>query len=291
MRLRLVPSVVSFWGSIIRVAGIFLMAACATFLQAKGDLSGIIAVASADIRNNPNDAAAYLRRGNAGVEEGDFDGAIADFNEFIRLKPNDASSYVSRGEMKCHKGDIDGAITDESDAIRLNSNLAVAYSDRGSFKEFKGDLNGAIADYNEAIRCNPNDAETYSNRGLVKQAKGDPVGAMVDEAEAIRLNPKSANAYNNLAWLRAVSPDGKFRNGLQAVEYARKACELSGWKDEGYIDTLAAAYAEVGNFDEAVKWQTECLKFKMPKEEMDQCRQRLALYEQKKPYREESTHK
>ena len=49
-------------------------------------------------------------------------------------------------------------------------------------------------------------------------------------------------------------------NGKQAVEYANKACDLTGWKNANYLSTLAAAYAEVGNFDEATKWQTKCIE-------------------------------
>jgi tetratricopeptide (TPR) repeat protein len=325
IHLRPVTSVVSLWSPILRIAGVILMAGCAAFLQAKDDPSGIIAVASADIRTNPNDAAAYLRRGNAEADAGDFDRAIADINEVIRLKPNDAASYTNRGDVRVLKGDLDGGIADYDEAVRRDPNAADAYMNRGAVKFTKGDLDGAIADENKAIQLNPKLANAYDNRGGAKQAKGDFDGAIADEDEAIRRNPSlilaysergaakqakgdldaaiadfnesirrdpnSANAYNGFAWWRAVSPNGKFRNGPQAVEYARKACELSGWKEEAYIDTLAAAYAEVGNFSEAVKWQTECLKFTLPKEEADQCRQRLTLYEQKKPYRGESTHK
>jgi hypothetical protein len=52
------------------------------------------------------------------------------------------------------------------------------------------------------------------------------------------------------------------------------------------IDTLAAAYAEAGNFDSAVKWETRYLQFNLSKHRADGARRRLALYQQKQPYRE-----
>jgi hypothetical protein len=61
-----------------------------------------------------------------------------------------------------------------------------------------------------------------------------------------------AAAWDNLAWIRASSPQAKFRDGLEAVRLAEHACELTGYKMPVYVGTLAAAYAEAGRFEEAV---------------------------------------
>jgi Flp pilus assembly protein TadD len=91
---------------------------------------------------------------------------------------------------------------------------------------------------------------------------------------------------NNLAWLLAISPNEKLRNGKEAVELARRACELSDWKDPSFIGTMAAASAEVGNFDDAVKWQRKSLELGVPEIEVEQAHRRLKLYEQRKPFHE-----
>ena len=81
-------------------------------------------------------------------------------------------------------------------------------------------------------------------------------------------------------------PDAKFRDGKKALESATKACELSEWKDSYHVDTLAAAYAEAGDFDAAVKWQTKATALYEPGEDQKNAQWRLKLYQEKKPYRE-----
>ena len=72
------------------------------------------------------------------------------------------------------------------------------------------------------------------------------------------------------------------------MEAAKRACELTDWKVANYLRTLAAACAEDGQFDEAVKWEEKALADQPPKPaQAEEARQRLQLYREKKPYREE----
>ena len=58
---------------------------------------------------------------------------------------------------------------------------------------------------------------------------------------------------NYLAWILATNPDGKLRNGAEAVDWAKRVCEQDGYKQPQFLDTLAAAQAEAGQFADAVK--------------------------------------
>ena len=82
--------------------------------------------------------------------------------------------------------------------------------------------------------------------------------------------------------------EAKFRDGKRAVALATTACGLTNWKDANKLDTLAAAYAEAGDFDAAITWQTTAIELLHDEMERGAYRSRLALYQAKKPYREPS---
>ena len=86
--------------------------------------------------------------------------------------------------------------------------------------------------------------------------------------------------------LLATTPNDGLRDGKRALELARAACELTNWKNPNYIDTLAAAYAETGDFEQAVNWETKALEFPDFIEKNGQAaRKRLEFYRKHQPYR------
>jgi tetratricopeptide (TPR) repeat protein len=228
----------------------------------------------------------FAIRGNIWATNGQHDEAISDYNESIRLNPKDSATYNHRGISWADKGEYDIAISDYNEAIRLDPKYYQSYGSRASAWHNKGDYDKAIADYNEIIRLDPKIAKAYGLRGRASAAKGDYDKAFSDYTEAIQLDPKSAVAYSGLAWLLATCPDASYRRAKHAVESARKACELSDWKVPKYIGNLAAAYAEAGDFDEAVKWQTRALSMYSDKDKKE-WGFLIDLYKSGKPYRDE----
>ena len=111
----------------------------------------------------------------------------------------------------------------------------------------KGDWAKGIEDFNKAIQFNPQNSDAFAKRGYGYYQKAEYQKGIDDIKEAIRLNPKDAESLNNLAWFRATCPDASVRDGKEAVEAGKKACELTDWKEWHCIGTLAAAYAEAGD--------------------------------------------
>jgi Zn-dependent protease len=130
-------------------------------------------------------------------------------------------------------------------------------------------------------------ATALTNRGIVSIRRGNWQRAIEDCREAIRLQPKLVNAHNNLAWLLAVCPIDALRNGPEAVEHATWACNATGWSKPNCLGTLAAAYAEVGDFDQAVRWHRRALADPAYSKTYGEATvsHRLQLYEQGLPCR------
>ncbi|NIM70661.1 MAG: hypothetical protein GTO48_09480, partial [Xanthomonadales bacterium] len=73
-------------------------------------------------------------------------------------------------------------------------------------------------------------------------------------------NPGDVAVANNLAWLLATCPEPRYRNGPRALRLARQACEATAHKSPPLLDSLAAAYAETGQFDQAVATTRQALE-------------------------------
>jgi len=116
-------------------------------------------------------------------------------------------------------------------------------------------------------------------------AKGDKVQMMQDLNKAIEVSPKDSPVWHNRAWLLATSPNADHRDGKLAVAAATKAMELPMWSEFRVLVVLAAAYAEAGDFEQAVKWQKKVVDMLPPTQRADY-ESRLALYLESKPYHE-----
>lgn len=254
-----------------------------------GSLDKAIGEYDTTIRLNPSFDWAYYDRAIAHALKGDYEKSIRDSTEAIRLNPNDADFYNNRGLSYQSIGKLDKALADYNKAIHLAPKQLENYCARADILENIGQLDKASADYDQVTRLNPRNAPGYVFRGYAHFAKGNYKAAALDFEQAVRFSPRDYDALVSLAWFQATCPEDSLRNGKEALEQALRACELSQWKHSNGVDTLAAAYAEVGDFDRAVKYQTQAINMKgvyaLRRKEMQE---RLELYRQRQPYRKVS---
>jgi tetratricopeptide (TPR) repeat protein len=232
-----------------------------------------------------------VRMGNAAAEKRGYAKAIKCYDAALMVSPQNYRAFYDRGLVFFDEKDYERAIGDFTEAIKLNSRHARSYRMRGSTYRRMGKYPEALADYTKAIDLDPGNFNTFCYRGWVYSKTGDAGRAIKDYRSVIERAPEEHFGYNNLAWIYATWPDEKVRNGAKALELATKACELSGWKKHLCIGTLAAAEAETGNFDDAVKHQQQALVLAradpaLGAKMLRQMDDALAGYQQKRAYRD-----
>jgi HEAT repeat protein/tetratricopeptide (TPR) repeat protein len=239
------------------------------------------------IHLDPDDLQAFRIRARLHEQLNDWPSAVADWTEVIRLAPEDAQARLHRGDALRRLSEFERAASDFTFVIERQPSNAEAYNGRAVVLKHQGHLERALADYSEAIRLSPQRAAFYFNRSLAAKALRDYAQAQADLEVVLRLNPEHAAGHNNLAWFRATCPEAGFRNGAQAVAHARRACELSGWGKALYLQTLAAAHAEAGQFEEAVRSSRKALEHRdrLTAAQVEEFTGHLRLFEQGKPVR------
>jgi HEAT repeat protein/Tfp pilus assembly protein PilF len=214
----------------------------------------------------------------------------------MRIDPDD----YDRGILAMESRDYEGAIRFLTKALRTNPGTSeqkqileyLAQCHRALAEAFlaNNDVRPALEHLDKWIQLQPNDANALLRRARVYHFQlSASAKAVADYKRALELlpkEPKSAGVYNEIAWILATCPKAEVRDGMEAILYAKQACEIQ--RNPLYVDTLAAAYAEAGNFEEAVKFQKEALKHPhdFRSGEFEGAQARLGLYESRKPYHE-----
>jgi Flp pilus assembly protein TadD len=250
---------------------------------APGNGSAAIAVTSL-VTPPPSPGATLAQQGLAAQRVGRLQEAIDDFTKAIQLDPTNEQAYKWRGFAYRSMGQHEQAIADFNQAILLNPKDSRAYSQRAFTYRLEGKNDLAIADFTMAVQLDPTNAYAFNHRGNIYDREGQYEKALNDYIQAIQANPTYIGALNNLAWLLSTCPSADFRNGKKAVEFATKACDLSQWKNPQFVDTFAAACAEAGDFDNAVKWETQFLAMPIGATRSADGQGRLALYQARQPY-------
>lgn len=239
---------------------------------------------------NPIHWKALHNRGFSFAVDGKYEKAIQDFNETIRLNPRYANAWFNRGEVHYHRNDFEAAISDYEEAIRLGPGEADYYFARGNAYHRMRRHEQAMADYNRSIEIDPQNAEAYVYRGDAWADLGRYDDAAQDYRAAVKIDDQLAAGYRSIAWLMATCPDERFRDTERGVAAALKAVRLDGSQNYRYLETLAAAQANDGQFDRAAETQEKAIKIAdgtAQQSFIDVMRARLARYERRQPYRQQ----
>ena len=242
----------------------------------------------AALEADPASARGYNDLGVLLLDTGRVEEAVAQFEKAAALKPDFAAARGNLGRALEKLGRLDEALIQLRKAIESDARYAPAHYNLGQVLSQRGDATGATAEWRSAIEIDPNYAEAHDSLGDALDAQGRAVEALTHWRDAIELQPNDAHALRRAAWALATSPDAAIRNGDDALRFAVRAVELSGGKDARVLDTLAAAYAEKGQFADAAltarRAQARATEDKQPAL-ADEIKGRIALYEAGRPFR------
>jgi serine/threonine-protein kinase len=160
--------------------------------------------------------------------------------------------------------------------LAIDPDFAPAWATRAGIRVREGLYAEASRDIARAMELRPGDLGDLHNRAIIWTALGRYDRAIRDYETVLREDPGSAGTRNNLAWLLATAKDPRVRDGPRAVAYAREA--LVSRRQPAWLDTLAAAHAECGDFDRAVAAEEEAFRLSDPPNE--RFRRRLEGYRQ-----------
>jgi tetratricopeptide (TPR) repeat protein len=267
----------------------------AKMVERQGNSDGSIAIYREATAAHPqcvelHDGLAKLleRQGKTAESNAELDTMIDLLREQLRSNPEAIELYHTLAKVVARRGKAEESIAVYRDAIKahpesveLHEWFAELLEKQGKADESNAELDKTIDLLHEKLRLKE-DAGIHSHLGTAYLRRGKHREGIAQLRLAIKRDPGAT--CNEIAWSLATDQNPELRDGQTAVEFATRACELTEWKNPAHLDTLAAAHAESGDFDSAVKWQTKAIGLLTDRRETEDYRTRLKLYQEKKPY-------
>ena len=175
------------------------------------------------------------------------------YRRALELNPRFAEAHNNLAAALLPTGQTDEAIRHLRQAIEIDPKYADARYNLGSALLQLGRPDEAILQLQIALQIKPSDADSHYNLGTAFLQIGRREEAIVNLEKALERKPEDPEVLNNLAWMLATSADPRLRNGRKAVELAQQANKLTSGSNMYITATLAAAYAETGQFTEAIE--------------------------------------
>jgi tetratricopeptide (TPR) repeat protein len=191
--------------------------------------------------------------GEAIFKQGRTDEAIEHFQRALHIEPNLATSHASLGAALLRKGQLNDALGHLRRALEIDPKQAPALSSLGVALLEMGRPDESLAHLRKALEIDPNDSDVNYNLANTYLHMGRANEALAHYSKTLQLDPIDIEALNNMSWILATWPDALIRDGARAVEMAERANSLTRSESPIISATLAAAYAEAGRFNEAIK--------------------------------------
>ncbi len=253
------------------------------------------------IELDPRDAEALVMRGMLYYQEKQVEKANRDITDSLLIRPDSMSGVLMRSMVAAQEGRFADAIADMEMLVRADPTQLEWIRQLASYYQLDKRPRLAIQLLDQLLEIDTNNAAALRSRGdaklsvnLHQQAIDDYEAAIaVMEANRDKPNPDEfkedySGLLNNLSWVMSTSPKDELRDGKRALELALKACEATEYKAPHILSTLAAAYAETGDFESARKWSSKAVELgkEQQHEQTEALEKELESYKADKPWRE-----
>ncbi len=235
---------------------------------------------------HPNDPDALYNLGNVAFTEGKFGAAVLHYQTAVQVKPDFFRAHHNLGMSLAELGQWDEAVAQYGVALKLHPDFAPTEYQLADALLKQGKPGQASSWFAAALKHQPDFAEAHHGLGLILAKEQNFGEALPHLRKAATLKPDWADALNDVAWLLATCKEVKWRDGPKAVRLAARSVELSTNQSSRALSTLAAAYAEAGQYPDAVKTIERALKLAEAASEASiaDYRHQLELYQAGKPH-------
>jgi len=224
----------------------------AAFLRDAMQLKDARAECEEAIRLDTNYSFAHDVLGGILLLQDDFAKADSELRTALRLDPRRMDVYLPLGAIALARNQPPEAAAQYSAYLDTDPSNPRAHLGLGEALFMQGRVADATNQYAEALRLFPQFAEAHHQWAIALAQQHDTPGVVAHYRLALAMNQDRPDTLNNLAWILATDQHAEIRNGPDAVKLATAACSLTGYQNPMLLGTLAASYAEAGNFDEAI---------------------------------------
>jgi len=222
-------------------------------LLAQGKFDEAIPHLEKALSAGPETADLHNNLGMALGERGRPDEAIPHFEKAVALDPANWAAHANLGRAYAAGQRFDQAIPHFEKALERNPGSAELHSQLGLALANGSRVTEAIPHLERALEISPDLMEARYYLGAALMKNGQIAQALAQWRQALRQEPDNPRVLNDTAWVLATCADAALRNGTEAVSLAGHAVQLTSGRDPVLLATLAAAYAETGDFDRAVE--------------------------------------
>ena len=208
----------------------------------------------------PEDAEVHYNLGLALGLRGQLHDALAHFSRATRLKPDYAEAHFNTGVVMVRLGRIDDAIDALSRSVAFKPDFAEAQQQLGHLLGSRGRCSEAIPHLEATVALRPGSPSVTADLVQALLACQRAIKAVQLLRQSIRRYPQNPAWMNQLAWIEATHPSAEVRNAAEALSLAQRMCSLTQSNVPAFLDTLAAAYAEAGRFDDALRTSEKALQ-------------------------------